>query len=114
MGALGSSPVSSRASVRATTPDRLPVIGRVPDIDSVLRTHGGLRSGRQPTEPIARQVGQYIVGGFGSRGFTFAPWAAQVLCSMIFDDPLPAQKRGLKLVDPVRQILRDLKRGQIG
>ncbi|MEM1036222.1 MAG: FAD-dependent 5-carboxymethylaminomethyl-2-thiouridine(34) oxidoreductase MnmC [Pseudomonadota bacterium] len=114
IGALDSGSVSSRASARATTPDRLPVIGRVPNIDSVLRTHEGLRSGRQPTEPIARQAGYYIAGGFGSRGFTFAPWAAQVLCSMIFDDPLPAQKRGLKLVDPVRQILRDLKRGQIG
>ncbi|MEL8055672.1 MAG: tRNA (5-methylaminomethyl-2-thiouridine)(34)-methyltransferase MnmD [Pseudomonadota bacterium] len=113
MGALASQTVSSRASVRATTPDRLPVIGQVPDYERVLETHAGLRSGQQVGAAITRKPGHYIVGGFGSRGFTFAPWAAQALSSMVFDDPLPTQKSALTLVDPVRQILRDLKRGQI-
>ncbi|MEL7232566.1 MAG: hypothetical protein AAGJ85_08660, partial [Pseudomonadota bacterium] len=63
---------------------------------------------------ITRQAGAFIAGGYGSRGFTFAPWAAQVLSAMVFDDPTPTQLSSLKLVDPARQILRDLKRGQIG
>lgn len=105
--------VQSRAGVRATTPDRLPLIGPLPDIDRVLQTHAGLRSGQSVPDEIARQAGYYIAGGFGSRGFTFAPWAAQVITALLFEDPMPTQTQSLQLVDSVRQILRDLKRGQI-
>ncbi|MEM1086582.1 MAG: hypothetical protein AAGH90_02565, partial [Pseudomonadota bacterium] len=81
---------------------------------SLLRSHSGLKSGRVIDAPIGRLEGQYVAGGFGSRGFTFAPWAARVLTSLIFADPVATQISNLSLVDPARQVLRDLKRGQIG
>ena len=108
-----SAEIQSRAGVRATTPDRLPVIGAVPDYERLLETHASLRTGVQIHEAIPRVSGQYIVGGFGSRGFTFGPWAAYVLTSHILGDPMPTWNDSLALVDPARQLLRDLKRGLI-
>lgn len=100
----------SRAGVRATTPDRLPVIGAVPDVEALIESHAGLRSGLPVDTDIPRLEGQYLAGGFGSRGFTFGPWAAQLISALIFDDPYPTQIEAIDLVDPARQILRDLKR----
>lgn len=105
--------IQSRAGVRATTPDRLPVIGAVPDVERVMETHAGLRTGINVGAAIPRANGRYVAGGFGSRGFTFGPWAAQVLTAQICGDPLSTWTDSLALVDPVRQILRDLKRGLI-
>ena len=102
--------VQSRAGVRATTPDRLPVIGPVPDVAALSPYHEDLRAGRALPITAPRIKGEYIATGFGSRGFTFAPWAAHVITAQIFGDPLPTQIETLELVDPVRQVLRDLKR----
>ncbi|MEM8616630.1 MAG: FAD-dependent 5-carboxymethylaminomethyl-2-thiouridine(34) oxidoreductase MnmC [Pseudomonadota bacterium] len=103
----------ARAGVRATTPDRLPLIGAMPDYHAIVESHAPLRKGQPVTAGLARHPGIWVAGGYGSRGFTFGPWAAGVLCSQILGDPLPTQVSSLQLVDPARQILRDLKRGLI-
>lgn len=82
--------VVSRASVRATTPDRLPLIGRLP------AGQGGV-----PGPPAI-----WLAGGFGSRGFTWAPWAASVICARITGRPVPAALSRCMLVDPSRHVLR--------
>lgn len=105
--------VEARAGVRATTSDRLPVIGQVPDVAAILQSHARLRKGGSVGGDLRRLGGQYLAGGFGSRGFTFGPWAAQVIVSQIFGDPLPARTEALELVDPARQLLRDLKRKRL-
>lgn len=102
--------IKARVGVRATTPDRLPVIGAVPDLAGLEPYHDQLRAGQALSVDAPRISGAYIAGGFGSRGFTFAPWAAQVITAQIFGDPIPTQTETLRLVDPVRQVLRDLKR----
>jgi tRNA 5-methylaminomethyl-2-thiouridine biosynthesis bifunctional protein len=100
----------ARVGVRATTPDRLPVIGAVPSLADLEPYYDRLRAGEALPIDTPRVEGAYIVGGFGSRGFTFAPWAAHVITAQIFGDPIPTQLETLRLVDPVRQVLRDLKR----
>lgn len=55
-------PLRSRAAVRATTPDRLPVAGRV---------EGGL----------------YVLGGLGSRGFCLAPLLAEHVAAQVLERP---------------------------
>lgn len=50
-----------RRSVRATTPDHLPVVGKHPDYSG----------------------GVWILGGLGARGFTSAPWCAELLADRI-------------------------------
>lgn len=104
-------PVQSRAGVRATTADQLPLIGALPDFDAMSDDWQKLeRAGwRLPPEAYAT-TGMHIVGGFGSRGFTWAPWAAAIITARIFGDPIPARDEALRAIVPNRQILRTLKR----
>lgn len=80
-------PVSGRASVRAVTPDRLPVAG--------------------PVGP----AGLYVLSGLGSRGFCLAPLLAEHVAAEMTRSasPLPAEMAGL--VDPDRFRRRALRRG---
>lgn len=102
---------TSRAGVRATTADRLPLIGALPDADRLV-------ADRQTLERQAWNIdldqyateGVFVAGGYGSRGFTWAPWAAGILTAQIFHDPVPARREALKATVPNRQILRKLKR----
>lgn len=103
--------LSSRAGVRATTPDRQPVLGPAPDEAVLPQTHAVLRHGGEPTQDVPRVPGVYLATGFGSRGFTWAPWGAQLITAQIFGDPLPVSRASRDLVAPERQALRALKRG---
>lgn len=98
----------SRASVRATTPDRLPLIGPAPDAEAISALWDG------GTEPEAWPIlpGVHVVGGFGSRGFTWAPWAAGIVVSALCGGPAPADMPSLRAVNPSRQILRRLKKAR--
>lgn len=63
---IADTPSHSRAAVRATTPDRLPLAGAVPGA-----------------------AGLYLLGGFGSRGFCAAPLLAEHVAALIADAPSP-------------------------
>jgi tRNA 5-methylaminomethyl-2-thiouridine biosynthesis bifunctional protein len=67
-GSAGQMPgtVHSRAAMRATTPDRLPLAGAVTD-----------------------QPGLYVLGGLGSRGFCVAPLLAEHVAALATGTPSP-------------------------
>lgn len=96
----------SRASVRATTPDRLPLIGAAPDAEAIAAQWDG-KAGREEWPALP---GIYVAGGYGSRGFTWAPWAAGVVSAALCGSPPPADLPSLRAVDPARQILRRLRK----
>lgn len=98
----------SRASVRATTPDRLPVIGEAPDAEAM----SALWHGSTAPEEWPVLAGVHVVGGFGSRGFTWAPWAAGIVVSALCGSPAPADMPSLRAVSPSRQMLRRLKKAR--
>jgi tRNA 5-methylaminomethyl-2-thiouridine biosynthesis bifunctional protein len=103
--------IHSRAGVRATTADRLPLIGAWPDIAALLRDRAALERRGWTVDAAEYAVdGMYVAGGFGSRGFTWAPWAAGILAARILGDPVPARTESLRAIVPNRQILRKLKR----
>ncbi len=104
------SDIVSRAGVRATTPDRLPIIGALPDYEAALEVFSSMRTGRAVKAEMPTKAGIYVAGGFGSRGYTFAPFAAAILMSEVFGTPCPTSHAALEKVAPGRQILRDLKR----
>ncbi|KTG17884.1 MULTISPECIES: FAD-dependent 5-carboxymethylaminomethyl-2-thiouridine(34) oxidoreductase MnmC [unclassified Guyparkeria] len=56
--------LTGRASLRATTPDRLPIVGRLAD-------------------------GLWVSTGHGARGLTWSAWLAEYLASCIEDTPSP-------------------------
>lgn len=104
-------PIQSRAGVRASTADRLPLIGAWPDIAAMRADRPKLeRAGWKIATTDYCATGIYIAGGFGSRGFTWAPWAAEIIRADIFNDPRPARSDSLRAVVPNRQYLRVLRR----
>jgi len=105
--------IHSRAGVRASAPDRMPVVGALVDYPAALEVFAGLRDGVEVAAPVPEIAGVYLSGGFGARGFTWGPWAGAVLAAQVFGDPAAATAGGLQAVAPVRQVLRDLKRGVI-
>lgn len=61
-------PEKSRASIRVTSHDTLPIIGEI-------------------------DTSHYILSGLGSRGFVFAPLLAEALLSHYYGDPLPIARQ---------------------
>ncbi|MFN7163281.1 MAG: FAD-dependent 5-carboxymethylaminomethyl-2-thiouridine(34) oxidoreductase MnmC [Hyphomonas sp.] len=101
----------SRASLRATTPDRLPLIGAVPDLTAALDVFAAMKKGRGVEADAPLMEGVYVAGGYGARGFTWAPWAADVLAAQLTGSPMPASRPALRAVSPMRFVFRALKRG---
>jgi tRNA 5-methylaminomethyl-2-thiouridine biosynthesis bifunctional protein len=72
----------SRAAIRATTPDRLPLAGVLDD-------------------------GLYLLGGLGSRGFGVAPLLAEHVAALILDRPSPLPRDLAARVSPRRAAVGD-------
>jgi len=105
--------VTSRAAIRATTADRLPLIGAVPNLEAMLEAFSGLRTGRAAETDAPLLPGIFLVNGFGARGFTWGPWAGRILAAMCLGGPVAAEVSALEAISPSRLILRALKRGEI-
>jgi tRNA 5-methylaminomethyl-2-thiouridine biosynthesis bifunctional protein len=103
--------VTSRASLRATTPDRLPLIGAVPDHAAALELFAPMKKGRSVDADAPLMPGVYVASGYGARGFTWAPWAAGVLAAQLAGLPAPASLPALRAVSPMRFVFRALRRG---
>ena len=104
--------IASRAGIRATTSDRLPLIGPLPDHDAFLEAFAGMRKGRpaDADAPLLDRI--FLVSGFGARGFTWGPWAGSILAARLCGAPAPASLSALEAVSPARLLLRALKRQQ--
>lgn len=105
-------PVRGRASIRAESPDKLPLVGPAPDVDFYHGTYGGLHHGR-PYEsyPTGRVVpGLWMSVGHGSRGFVTAALSAELLASEIAGEPLPVDRYVLEALHPARFLIRDYRR----
>lgn len=76
---LADRPLEARASIRAATPDKLPLAGAVPDAE-----------------------GLYVLSGLGSRGFCTAPLLAEHIAAKIMGSPSPLALDLSRLVDPAR------------
>ena len=70
-------PSAGRVAVRATTPDRLPLAGRLAD-------------------------GLFVLGGLGSRGFCVAPLLAEHIAALALGAPSPLPRDLAARVDPGR------------
>lgn len=104
--------LDGRVAFRSTTPDRLPLIGNVPDTQRYRDVYGDLWKGRKPARyPTAPGLaGVWVSAGHSSRGLIGAPLAAEVIASEIAGEPLPLERELLDAVHPGRFMIRDLKR----
>ena len=102
--------LSGHAGVRATTPDRMPLIGPVPDAGAGRHRHAELSRGLPPTRypPPPCVPGLAVLGGFGSRGIVAAPFAASLLADWLCGGE--RLQPWAPLVHPARFAIRALRR----
>ncbi len=96
---------SGRTAWRCVTPDRLPVIGAVPD--SAAAAEG------RPLDQarfVPRLPGLFMFTGLGSRGITWSALGAQTLAAWISGAPSPLEADLLNAVDPARFVAKAVRR----
>lgn len=100
--AIDASQLGGRVGFRPASPDRLPMIGALPQPEPVA-TATSLAA-------IARQPGLYAVSGFGARGLVWSALAGELLAAQIAGDPLPIERDLCDALDPARYLLRPAPR----
>lgn len=85
VGTFDSARLTGRVGFRATTPDRLPLVGALP--------------ARQP-----EAAGLYGLLGLGSRGLVWSALAAEYLASRLDGDPSPLETDLARALDPARWV----------
>ncbi len=111
---VGTKSNSERVGMRATTQDRLPLVGALPNYQAFITDYANLHHGRRPSSyPSAKHLdGLYVLGGLGSRGLTSALLSAELLACQISGEPLPLEKSLVDALSPARFLVRDLRRGK--
>jgi tRNA 5-methylaminomethyl-2-thiouridine biosynthesis bifunctional protein len=91
-------PLAGRVGFRSVAPDRLPLVGALPDPAFPL--------GAERLRELARQPGLHCLLGYASRGLTWAPLAAELLAASLEHAPLPLETGLADALDPGRFQLR--------
>ena len=97
--ALDVAKLDGRVGFRATTPDHLPLVGALPDLNAELKP--GVRFNTFP-----RHTGLYNLLGLGSRGLVWSALLAEHLACVINQEPLPLPGDQVDAIDPARFALR--------
>lgn len=106
------SALQSRASERATTPDRAPIAGLLPDAGAWLAQYADLAHGRpiKTDAPPPAHDGVYVIGGLGARGLTLAPLLGEILAGEMCNEPGLLSQLARDAIHPARFLHRALKR----
>jgi tRNA 5-methylaminomethyl-2-thiouridine biosynthesis bifunctional protein len=91
-------PLSGRVGFRSVAPDRLPLVGRLPDFDAAGTT--------ERLRDVPRHPGLHGLLGYASRGLIWAPLAAELLAAQLEGEPLPLETSLVDALDPARFVLR--------
>jgi tRNA 5-methylaminomethyl-2-thiouridine biosynthesis bifunctional protein len=91
----------ARASIRATTQDRLPFAGAAPGKE------------KAPDGTPAPSERHRLIGGLGSRGFLWGPLLAEKVASETFGEPWPVEASVAECLDPGRFRARAMRRGKL-
>jgi tRNA 5-methylaminomethyl-2-thiouridine biosynthesis bifunctional protein len=111
--ALARKASTPRAAVRCQTPDRLPVVGAIPDWGFYSGAYDGLRLGKMTDYPSGEFLeGIYVLTGLGSRGMVTAPLCAAMIVADLIGGPAPVERDISEALHPARFFIRDLKRAR--
>ena len=91
--------LDGRVGYRATTPDHLPLVGALPDLNATLKP--GLRFNTFPRHP-----GLFSLLGLGSRGLVWSALLAEQLACVLNQEPQPLPGDQIDAIDPARFALR--------
>ena len=103
----------SRAAFRTMSPDRMPIVGMLPDCSSFEKSYLDENSGKLGMQyPAAgRYPGLFVSLGHGSRGLVSCLLSAEIIAAIAEDEPLGVEQDLFRAVDPARFLVRALKRG---
>lgn len=98
-----------RVGWRATTPDRLPLVGALPWSDNRLSRLAS-RARRDQVRLIPRERnargGLYVLSGLGSRGITWSTLAGELLAHWVTGSACPVEASLRDALDPARFLAR--------
>ncbi|WIO73247.1 bifunctional tRNA (5-methylaminomethyl-2-thiouridine)(34)-methyltransferase MnmD/FAD-dependent 5-carboxymethylaminomethyl-2-thiouridine(34) oxidoreductase MnmC [Porticoccaceae bacterium LTM1] len=105
--------LQGRVGFRCTTPDYLPLVGPAPKADEMQQRFELLSKNARAHIPLPGKYyqGLYISAGYGSRGLSYAPIAAELLAAQICGETAPVERDLVKALSPARFLIRELKRG---
>jgi len=95
-------PLAGRTGFRCVAPDRLPLVGALPN--------PGLAHRVERLRDVPRWPGLYGLLGYASRGLIWAPLAAELLASQLDGEPLPIESSLAAALDPARFLLKERRR----
>jgi tRNA 5-methylaminomethyl-2-thiouridine biosynthesis bifunctional protein len=97
-------PLRGRVGFRSVAPDRLPLVGALPDFAAAGST--------ERLRELPRHPGLYSLLGYASRGLIWAPLCAELLVSRLENEPLPLEVNLVDALDPARFVLRARRTGR--
>ena len=107
--------LQSQAAIRSSTPDRVPLVGAVPNINIIKNRYGCLkRNANRKFDNLYTDQnywpGLYISAAHGSNGLATCGYSAEILASLICGEQLPIGQETLDALNPIRFAIRDLKK----
>ncbi len=105
---------SGRAGLRCTTPDRLPLIGPLPEVSSFRERFALLAKNAQASIAATGSYhpNLFVSTGYGSRGLAYIPICTAWLVSQLLQEPPTVSRRLAESLHPARFLIRDLIRGR--
>ena len=91
-------PLQGRVGFRCVAPDRLPLVGALPDFEAAGTT--------ERLRDVPRYPGLHGLLGYASRGLIWAPLCAELLAARLENEPLPLEASLVDALDPARFVLR--------
>jgi len=91
-------PLQGRVGFRCVAPDRLPLVGALPDFEAAGTT--------ERLRDVPRHPGLHGLLGYASRGLIWAPLCAELLAARLENEPLPLEASLVDALDPARFVLR--------
>jgi tRNA 5-methylaminomethyl-2-thiouridine biosynthesis bifunctional protein len=97
--------LAARVGFRAVAPDRLPLVGPLPD-PQAAGDNRFTQLGQLPRHP-----GLHAALGYASRGLVWSSLMAELVVCQISGEPLPIENDLARALDPGRFLLRQYRRG---
>ncbi|MFH1603886.1 MAG: bifunctional tRNA (5-methylaminomethyl-2-thiouridine)(34)-methyltransferase MnmD/FAD-dependent 5-carboxymethylaminomethyl-2-thiouridine(34) oxidoreductase MnmC [Pseudomonadota bacterium] len=108
---LDASTLDGAVGFRCVAPDRMPLVGALPDVVAARMRKASLSGAHLADLP--RCPGLYCASAYASRGLIWAALAGETIASLIEGEPLPLEGDLADALDPARFVLKQARRGML-